>query len=102
MTYERIKERYMKNYITDSQLERFKALSVITEEQYPELYKMKHPEESYIRPHFMRKESYYVFISRRKSLISIFPSRPLEYQCESVALPPCIPYRHRLPPPTNR
>lgn len=46
MTYEKIKERYMKNYITDSQLERFKALSVITEEQYTELYKMKHPVES--------------------------------------------------------
>ena len=46
MTYERIKERDMKNYITDSQLERFKALSVITEEQCTELYKMKHPVES--------------------------------------------------------
>lgn len=43
MTYERIKERYLKNYITDSQLERFKALGVITEEQYTELYEMKHP-----------------------------------------------------------
>ena len=45
MTYERIKERYMKNYITDSQLERFKALDVITQEQYDELYALKHPEE---------------------------------------------------------
>ena len=45
MTYERIKERYLKNYITDSQLERFKALGVITEEQYTELYEMKHPAE---------------------------------------------------------
>ena len=43
MTYERIKERYLKNYITDSQLERFKALGVITEAQYTELYEMKHP-----------------------------------------------------------
>lgn len=43
MTYERIKERYLKNYITDSQLERFKALGVITEEQYTELYELKHP-----------------------------------------------------------
>ena len=34
MTYEKIKERYLKNYITDSQLERFKALGVITPEQY--------------------------------------------------------------------
>lgn len=45
MTYERIKERYLKNYITDSQLERFKALGVISEEQYTELYEMKHPTE---------------------------------------------------------
>ena len=48
MTYERIKERYLKNYITDSQLERFKSLGVITEEQYAELYEMKHPAETVI------------------------------------------------------
>lgn len=46
MTYERIKERYLKNYITDSQLERFKALGVITEAQYTELYALKHPVET--------------------------------------------------------
>ena len=46
MTYERIKERYIKNYITDAQLERFKALGVITQEQYDELYEMKHPVET--------------------------------------------------------
>ena len=40
-----IKERYMKNYITDSQLERFKALGIITQEQYDELYALKHPAE---------------------------------------------------------
>ena len=45
MTYERIKERYLKNYITDSQLERFKVLGVITQEQYDELYALKHPAE---------------------------------------------------------
>ena len=45
MTYERIKERYLKNYITDAQLERFKALGIITEAQYTELYEMKHPAE---------------------------------------------------------
>ena len=45
MTYERIKERYLKNYITDSQLERFKGLGVITETQYTELYALKHPAE---------------------------------------------------------
>ena len=46
MTYERIKERYLKNYITDSQLERFKALGVITEAQYDELHALKHPVET--------------------------------------------------------
>ena len=45
MTYEKIKERYLKNYITDSQLERFKALGIITDEQYTELYALKHPAE---------------------------------------------------------
>ena len=45
MSYEKIKERYLKNYITDAQLDRFKALGVISEEQYAELYAMKHPAE---------------------------------------------------------
>ena len=45
MNFEKIKERYLKNYITDSQLERFKALGVITQEQYDELYALKHPAE---------------------------------------------------------
>ena len=46
MSFERIKERYLKNYITDSQLERFKALGIITQEQYDELYALKHPAET--------------------------------------------------------
>ena len=50
MTYERIKERYLKNYITNIQLERFKALGVITQEQYDELYEMKHPAEQETAP----------------------------------------------------
>ena len=48
MTYERIKERYLKNYITDAQLERFKALGVITQEQYDELYTKKHPADTVV------------------------------------------------------
>lgn len=43
MSYEEIKERYLINYIKDSQLERFKKLEIITEAQYNELYEMKHP-----------------------------------------------------------
>ena len=43
MTYERSKERYLKNYITDAQLERFKTLGIINEAQYTELYELKHP-----------------------------------------------------------
>ena len=43
-----IKERYMKNYITDSQLERFKTLGVITQEQYDELHEMKYPTETVV------------------------------------------------------
>ena len=45
MTIKTIKERYLKNYITDSQLLRFKDLGVITYEQYAELYEIKHPTE---------------------------------------------------------
>ena len=45
MNFEKIKERYIKNYITDAQLERFKVLGIITEVQYTELYEMKHPVE---------------------------------------------------------
>ena len=48
MTFERIKERYMKNYITDSQLVRFNSLGIITEEQYKELYALKHPAETVV------------------------------------------------------
>ena len=48
MTYERIKERYLKNYITDSQLGRFKDLGVITAEQYDELHEMKYPTETVV------------------------------------------------------
>ena len=48
MTYERIKERYCKNYITVSQLERSKSLDVSTPEQYDELYALKHPAEAVV------------------------------------------------------
>lgn len=46
MTYERIKERYLKNYIRDDQLVRFRDMGIITAEQYDELYALKHPVES--------------------------------------------------------
>lgn len=45
MNYETIRERYLKNYVTDSQLMRFKNLGIITEEQYEALYAEKHPAE---------------------------------------------------------
>ena len=45
MTYEGTKERYLKNYIRDDQLPRFKTLGIITQEQYDELYALKHPAE---------------------------------------------------------
>ena len=37
MTFEQIKERYKKHYITDAQLLRFLQLGVITQEQYDEI-----------------------------------------------------------------
>ena len=45
MTYEKIKERYLKNYITDAQLIRFRDLGVIRQEQDDERYAWKHPAE---------------------------------------------------------
>lgn len=50
MSFERIKERYLKNYITDAQLVRFKDLGVITETQYTELYALKHPTDTETAP----------------------------------------------------
>ena len=43
MKFETVRERYLNNYIRDDQLERFKALGIITEAQYKELYELKHP-----------------------------------------------------------
>ena len=45
MDYEKIAWRYSQNYITDTQLLRFKNLGIITEEQYAALYAEKHPAE---------------------------------------------------------
>lgn len=42
MTYEKIRERYMKNYITDAQLARFVDLGIITQAQYDVLWTEKH------------------------------------------------------------
>ena len=46
MTYEGIKERYLKNYIRDDQLERFKTLGVITAEQYEQYIGEPYPVET--------------------------------------------------------
>lgn len=40
---ERIKERYQLGYVTDDQLKRYEQLGVITQEEYEEIYAMKHP-----------------------------------------------------------
>lgn len=45
MTYEIIKVRYLKNYIRDDQLVRFRDMGIITDAQYDELYALKHPDE---------------------------------------------------------
>ena len=42
MNFNTIKDRYMKNYITDVQLMRFETLGVITKDQYNELYNLKY------------------------------------------------------------
>lgn len=45
MSYETIRDRYLKNYITDAQLLRFVTLGIITQDQYNALYAEKHPED---------------------------------------------------------
>ncbi len=40
--YETIKERYKQGFVTDEQLLRYKTLGVLTEEQYNEIYAIKH------------------------------------------------------------
>ena len=44
MSYEKIRERYLKNYITDAQLQRFVDLGIITQEQYDALWGDKYRE----------------------------------------------------------
>lgn len=39
----KIMERYMKNYVTDTQLAKYLALGVITEDEYNYIYATKHP-----------------------------------------------------------
>lgn len=43
--YEQIKARYANGFITDAQLERYYKLGVLTQEQYEEIYAIKHPAE---------------------------------------------------------
>ena len=43
--FEQIKERYARGFITDTQLSRYLALGVIDQEQYDEIYAIKHPVE---------------------------------------------------------
>lgn len=41
----KIMERYEQSYVTDVQLERYLQLGVITEDEYAEIYAIKHPVE---------------------------------------------------------
>lgn len=41
---QKIMERYEQSYVTDAQLKRYLELGVITEEEYAEIYAIKHPE----------------------------------------------------------
>lgn len=41
---EQIRERYLKGYVTDEQLLRYKELGVLTEEEYEAIYAERHPE----------------------------------------------------------
>lgn len=40
--YEQIRRRYSQGFITDAQLERYFELGVITDEEYLEIYSIRH------------------------------------------------------------
>lgn len=42
----KIMERYMKNYVTDTQLKKYSELGVITQDEYDYIYAEKHPSAS--------------------------------------------------------
>ena len=42
---QKIKERYEQSYVTDAQLDKYKQLGVITDEEYAAIYAIKHPAE---------------------------------------------------------
>jgi hypothetical protein len=44
MDYNKVRDRYLRHYITDAQLLRFEALGIITAAQYADLYAEMHPE----------------------------------------------------------
>lgn len=46
MTYDKIRERYLKNYIRDDQLDRFAVLGVITAAQAEEIRNIKNSSNS--------------------------------------------------------
>lgn len=46
MTYDKIRERYLKNYIRDDQMDRFVALGVITAAQAEEIRDAKNSSNS--------------------------------------------------------
>lgn len=42
---EKIMRRYEQSYVTDTQLERYLQLGVITEDEYAAIYEIRHPGE---------------------------------------------------------
>lgn len=44
---QKIMKRYEQSYVTDTQLEKYLQLGVITEYEYAEIYAIKHPVEEY-------------------------------------------------------
>ena len=43
---EQVKTRYEKGYVRDDQLKRYLELGAITQEEYDEIYAIKHPTET--------------------------------------------------------
>jgi len=42
---QQILDRYLKGYVTEAQLEKYRDIGVITQEEYDYIYSQKHPTE---------------------------------------------------------
>lgn len=75
--FEQLKARYTQGFITDGQLERYHKLGVLTDEQYKEIYEIKHPLVVEVEPEEEETEAEE-------------PTEPTEGEVESTEVEPAV------------